>query len=73
MKSFKKYNNDDLLALSGIQYYEFCPRQWALIHLEQQWQENFRTDEGRILHDKAHNPDIEDALNGIVIGEVLII
>ena len=42
---------DDYLALSGIQHFCFCRRQWALIHLEQQWAENLRTAEGRLLHD----------------------
>ena len=42
--------------LSGIQHFVFCPRQWALIHIEQQWQENRLTAEGRLLHKNADNP-----------------
>lgn len=53
------YNEDDFLALSGIQHFSFCRRQWALIHIEQQWQENLRTIEGMILHEKAHSGDSE--------------
>ena len=45
----------DLLQLSGLQHFAYCPRQWALIHLEQQWQENERTADGRIFHDRAHD------------------
>ncbi len=45
----------DYLALSGIQHFIFCRRQWALIHLEQQWAENLRTVEGEILHKNAHD------------------
>ena len=30
------YDEDQMLMLSGIQHYMFCPRQWALIHIEQQ-------------------------------------
>lgn len=41
------YNDDDFLQLSGLQHYLFCPRQWALIHIENQWQENLRTVDGR--------------------------
>ena len=37
---------DDYLLMSGIQHFCFCRRQWALIHLEQQWSENLRTAEG---------------------------
>lgn len=45
------------LQLSGIQHYLFCPRQWALIHVENQWVENLRTAEGRLMHKNAHDPD----------------
>ena len=44
------YSDDDMLMLSGIQHYRFCPRQWALIHIEQQWDDNRLTVEGEILH-----------------------
>ena len=49
------YREEDLLPLSGIQHFAFCRRQWALIHLEQQWQENLRTVEGDLLHRRAHD------------------
>ena len=41
-----EYSSDDLLPLSGIQHFLFCRRQWALIHVERQWQENALTAEG---------------------------
>jgi hypothetical protein len=44
------YAEADLLPLSGLQYLAFCERQWGLIHLEQQWEENRLTAEGRVLH-----------------------
>ncbi|WP_215190708.1 CRISPR-associated protein Cas4 [Exiguobacterium sp. s6] len=51
------YKQDDsYLLLSGIQHFQFCPRQWALIHIEQQWEENSRTVEGQHLHKKADDP-----------------
>ncbi len=43
------------LALSGLQHFIFCRRQWALIHIEQQWAENYRTTDGHIMHKKAHD------------------
>jgi CRISPR-associated exonuclease Cas4 len=49
------YSEDEYLQLSGIQHFSFCRRQWALIHLEQQWAENLRTVEGDILHERAHD------------------
>lgn len=47
---------DDALPLSGLQHLAFCPRQWALIHLEQLWSENRLTAEGRLLHEQADLP-----------------
>lgn len=43
-----RYSEDEYLMLSGIQHFCFCRRQWALIHLEQQWAENIRTVDGEI-------------------------
>ena len=43
------------LTLSGLQHFAFCRRQWALIFIEQQWQENLRTAEGNAMHHRAHD------------------
>ncbi len=51
-----QYTEDDMLMLSGIQHYAFCPRQWALIHIEQKWQENLLTVEGQIMHQHVDDP-----------------
>lgn len=58
----------DPLQLSGIQHFAYCPRQWALIHLEQQWQENERTADGRVFHSNAH-----DGLAHELRGDLLIL
>ncbi len=47
------YHEDDYIMLSALQHYIFCPRQCALIHLEQQWAENRYTAEGKVLHERA--------------------
>lgn len=44
---------DALVPLSALQHYLFCPRQCALIHVEQIWAEDAATAEGRILHDRV--------------------
>ena len=49
------YNEEDYLQLSGLQHFVFCRRQWALIHIESQWDENLRTVEGKIVHERAHD------------------
>ena len=54
------YDEDDFLLLSGIQHFVFCKRQWALIHIEQQWEENELTIEGQNLHKKADEPFIRE-------------
>lgn len=41
------------LMLSALQHYAYCPRQFALIHVEQVWAENRFTAEGKILHERV--------------------
>lgn len=47
------YHESDLLPLSALQHLMFCPRQCALIHIEQVWVENLFTTEGRIMHERV--------------------
>lgn len=63
-----EYKEEDFLLLSGIQHFEFCRRQWALIHIEQQWQENLRTIEGEILHEKAHDDTLKEKRGDLIIS-----
>ena len=49
------FSDDELLMLSGLQHFAFCRRQWALIHIEHQWQENWRTIDGQLFHQNAHD------------------
>jgi CRISPR-associated exonuclease Cas4 len=48
------FTEDQLLPLSALQHWLYCPRQCGLIHLEQAWAENKFTAEGQVLHHKAH-------------------
>lgn len=57
-RSLMDYKEEDYLQLSGIQHFLFCRRQWALIHLEQQWAENVHTIDGMLLHARAHDADV---------------
>ena len=61
------YQEDDFLQLSGLQHFRFCRRQWALIHIEDQWAENFRTTDGAILHANAHNGDLTESRGDLLI------
>ena len=47
------YTEDDLVPISALQHALFCERQYSLIHLEQQWEENRFTAEGRVLHERV--------------------
>lgn len=60
------YLEDNFLQLSGIQHFIFCRRQWALIHVEQQWCENALTTDGQIFHERVHDEHATELRNGIL-------
>jgi CRISPR-associated exonuclease Cas4 len=60
-------DEDDYLQLSGIQHFAFCRRQWALIHIEEVWNENLRTVEGRIMHERAHDSFFSEKRGDLLI------
>lgn len=62
------YSEDEYLMLSGIQHFNFCKRQWALIHIEQQWLENHHTILGHLLHEKADQPSLKEKRKGLIIS-----
>lgn len=61
------YSEDDYLMLSGIQHFVFCRRQWALIHIENQWAENYRTIDGNIMHEKAHDDKFTEKRKNVIV------
>ena len=61
-----EYTSDELLPLSGIQHFLFCRRQWALIHFEQQWKDNFLTVEGKIMHERVDDPYFTETRKGVI-------
>jgi len=46
-------DDTQILMLSALQHYAYCPRQFALIHVEQAWADNRFTAEGNILHERV--------------------
>lgn len=52
--------------LSGIQHFKYCPRQWALIHIDEIWEENRLTYEGRMLHSHVDNPFYRKKIGNIL-------
>lgn len=61
------YAESEFLQLSGLQHFSFCRRQWALIHVEQQWAENYLTVDGAIMHEKTHNSFSEEVRGDLII------
>ena len=61
------YKEEDYLQLSGLQHFKFCRRQWTLIHIEDQWAENYRTTDGKILHERAHDGSLSESRNDLLI------
>lgn len=65
------YAENDYLMLSGIQHFQFCKRQWSLIHIEQQWSDNEATAHGQILHKKADDPYVKEKRNDVIISRAM--
>lgn len=63
-----EYREEDFLMLSGIQHFIFCRRQWALIHVEQQWQENEHTVTGELMHKRAHDTGFSENRKDVFIS-----
>ncbi|MDP4153543.1 MAG: CRISPR-associated protein Cas4 [Bacillota bacterium] len=66
-----EYDDEDFLDISGIRHFEYCRRKWALIHIEQQWQENLLTVEGHIFHEKAHDAEFAEKRGKLIISRGL--
>lgn len=60
------YEEENYLMLSGLQHFAFCRRQWALIHIEDQWNDNSRTVRGNIIHERAHNESIREKRGSVI-------
>jgi len=65
------YEEEDFLLLSGIQHFAFCRRQWALIHVEQKWEENVLTLEGQWVHERADNAMTRERRGPLLIVRAL--
>lgn len=54
------YKEGEYITIGEISHYIYCPRQWALMYLEQKWKENVWTLEGHIMHNRVHNPFLKE-------------
>ncbi|HDH13288.1 MAG TPA: CRISPR-associated protein Cas4 [Nitrospirae bacterium] len=55
--------DEELVMLSALNHYMYCPRRCALIHIEQIWTENIFTAEGKIMHERVHGTGQEKRRN----------
>ena len=62
------YTDEDLLMISGIQHYFYCKRQWAMIHIENQWEENLHTTKGEIMHERVDDPFVLESRGDLFIS-----
>jgi CRISPR-associated exonuclease Cas4 len=53
------WDDADLVMISALQHWSYCPRQCGLIHLDQAWDENLYTLRGRAVHQAVDAPDGE--------------
>ncbi|MGA7938254.1 MAG: CRISPR-associated protein Cas4 [Kovacikia sp.] len=61
---------DDYVMISALQHYAYCPRQCALIHIEQTFEENLFTLRGQRVHEKVNAPEYE-LIEGVRVDRAL--
>jgi len=64
--AFPVWQDSEWVLISALEHWSYCPRQCALIHLEQTFDENLYTLRGRSLHERVDEPGYE------TLGEVRI-
>lgn len=57
MEALKEWGEEEIVMISALEHYSYCPRQCALIHVEQVFDENLYTLRGRRVHERADEPD----------------
>ncbi len=51
--------DDDPIMISALEHWSYCPRQCALIHVEQTFEENLYTMRGQAVHKRVDEPESE--------------
>lgn len=64
---------EELIPISALQHYDYCPRQCALIHIERIWSENYWTAQGRVLHQRTDEGKVEQRVDTRVERSVAVI
>lgn len=59
-KTIEMYSDEELIPISALNHLLFCKRRFALVHIEQLWQENLFTAQGQIMHERVDREDQVD-------------
>ena len=68
--SLQGWDETELVMISALEHYSYCPRQCALIHLEQTFDENLFTLRGRAVHEQVDEPVVE-VMKGVRVERAL--
>jgi CRISPR-associated exonuclease Cas4 len=60
------FDEDDYITISELQHFTFCRRQWALMFIEDQWADNWRTVDGTLVHENAHDENFTELRDNIL-------
>lgn len=58
------FADDELVPISALAHYVYCPRRAALLFIERQWADNVFTIEGRHVHERAHQVKLKEHIPG---------
>lgn len=61
-------STDEYLLISGIKHFKFCRRRWALVHIEQQWDENALTVSGHLMHERVHDSSFTEKRGRLLLS-----
>ena len=61
-------DDSDFLMISGLKHFQFCRRRWALVHIEQLWEENALTLEGHFMHERVHDDSFTEARGSVLLS-----
>lgn len=61
-------DDSDFLMISGLKHFQFCRRRWALVHIEQLWEENALTLEGHFMHERVHDDSFTEARGSLLLS-----
>lgn len=64
-------DDSDFLMISGLKHFRFCRRRWALVHIEQLWEENALTEEGHFLHERVHDENFTEKRGSVLLSRAM--